>query len=527
MSEVTQIFRDQWKEFTKEDFFNELTIDECISGSGIHQAQYCFDYINNLNCVGFILEEPYIDRFYLDDYLHFYGSCHRTYPKTCKRLHFFSNVGLEENNPNILTELKNAYLGFIVVKPLPRVVIGRTVLIPYPNTNTIPEKGYTPNFSRHFLTLKEYSANLYGLPFKIKSLAFQQQDAVISACATTALWTVLEKTTAEYGYYTPTPYEITAKAHENYSNTRVIPSTGLTLEQIIQVIRFYGIEGEIYDYEHDPQVRLVKDNFLAPCYAYLRGGFPLFLGIDIEGKGYHAVAVVGYHLKERTEPDQEDVPFTGHRMDKFYIHDDNLGPFSRFFIHTEEANKGTKIFLTRDRSDDYSDEYYLNEDKPRKMTPVSLTIPVYRKIRYPFSDLKVALNELYQLLTRLDIFKENVNPLFEWDTYLTSVNQLKTAILYNEIIFPEKYRNLILKGDYPRFIWRSTFRVNGSPFLDVYADATEARNGNPFFAFFPTDSEFAQLIKESFSLSTSKNILDEYFHFPGLRVFLNRAINSL
>ena len=76
---------------------------------------------------------------------------------------------------------KEAYLDYIVVKPIPNSVIGFTVSKTYDTTIS----GSLDR--RDFWGTREYSANLFGVPLSINSLAFQELDSVVSACTTTAI----------------------------------------------------------------------------------------------------------------------------------------------------------------------------------------------------------------------------------------------------------------------------------------------------------------------------------------------------
>ncbi len=51
----------------------------------------------HISCKSIVKENMYVDKYYLDDYVHFYASCHRTYSKLCQRLHFFkTNVNHDD-----------------------------------------------------------------------------------------------------------------------------------------------------------------------------------------------------------------------------------------------------------------------------------------------------------------------------------------------------------------------------------------------------------------------------------------------
>ena len=98
--------------------------------------------IRHLRIVGaksYVLEDPYIDRDYTADYLHFYARTFRTYARHCKRAHFFSDdVSFLHRHPRSTERLlqlrqvasTSELLRVLryVIRPLPTAPIGRTVL---------------------------------------------------------------------------------------------------------------------------------------------------------------------------------------------------------------------------------------------------------------------------------------------------------------------------------------------------------------------------------------------------------------
>lgn len=121
------------------------------------QARYLYEYLTECKCKTIIVEEHYTDKDYLDDYLHFYATCHYPYPKTCKRLHFFNekieydDVITGEESVTSSDKLNDHYLGFVVVRPIQHIAIGRTVLKSYEHTNSNTLLGFLDN-TRHILT---------------------------------------------------------------------------------------------------------------------------------------------------------------------------------------------------------------------------------------------------------------------------------------------------------------------------------------------------------------------------------------
>ena len=259
----------------------------------------------------------------------------------CKRLHFFrtdiSQAQLLElvvrpSLPDSTHELGDEYLGFVVARPLPQAVIGRTVLRPWEDDGG----------RRAYTCVRPYEASLFGVPVSLSSLAFQEQDRVLGACATVALWSAFQKTADLFGTPTPTASVITRAASEIVHYGRPIPSDGLNVLEICRAVRHLGLEPEVTDVtEEVPLISLV--------YGYLRMGLPVVLGVEVEGKGLHAITLVGYSMQQDVVLQDEIpgggqfIPMLGRYIDKLYGHDDQIGPFSRLNVIPPMAVGGNLV----------------------------------------------------------------------------------------------------------------------------------------------------------------------------------------
>src|SRR5688572_14108540 len=155
------------------------------------RARYFDKYLADLGAKTIVVEYRYTDADYLDDYAFYYVKCFRDYDRHCTRLHFFSDIFTEQEFIQIIENraaeriksFREAYLGFIVVRPLPEASVGRTIL-----------KTYDDLDRRHYTCTRKYHSNLFGIDLSIKSLAYQEQDAILAACATVSLWCCFNKT---------------------------------------------------------------------------------------------------------------------------------------------------------------------------------------------------------------------------------------------------------------------------------------------------------------------------------------------
>jgi hypothetical protein len=181
--------------------------------------------------------------------------------KTENRCSFLEIVEGIATKPKV-KDFCNSYLGFIVVRPLPRAIIGRTILATYGSDGG----------RRNYTCTRKYKVNLFGIELSIeKSLAFQEQDTVVAACATVSLWSCFHKTSDLFGTLSPRPAVITQAANQVVPQARSFPSNGLVVQQMCNAIRYVGLEPEVID------VKRAKKNLplITLIYAHLRMGSPI------------------------------------------------------------------------------------------------------------------------------------------------------------------------------------------------------------------------------------------------------------
>lgn len=470
--------------------FNNITFLECLSESFSTdpdliksfisikpQFNYLLGYLHELNCKSILIERNYVDVDYLDDYVEYFAKCFVGYSKHCTRLHFFSSFLNQEIYTSSLlsnnhTSLFDSYLGFIVVRPLPTRMIGRSCL-----------KTYSDNGSRFYGATRDYLVHLHGLIFTVKSLAYQEQDSISAACATTAIWSALHGSAILFQHQIPTPIHITKHASENMPiSSRPIPSTGLTIEEMIRAIRSVGLEFDNISVLNLPEL------FKASIYAYTQFGLPIIVAVHLLEKaitpngeefnimGHHAVTVCGYNLLDSSISDYSELRIntSSQKINKVYIHDDQIGPFSRSEIvkNSIEYNiRGTR----------YISSYYLTtswldsnkEDGNVVMVPYSIIIPLYHKIRISLFNIIRLCNKRIALWARdntsnRDHLRENLT----WDIQLSTIGKVKEYILNNNNI--DKHIKIkYLYMNFPKFLWHVNLYLSNQHIKVTIYDATD------------------------------------------------------
>lgn len=453
-----------------------------VIGGKSHTA-YLAGYLRDLGANTILSEYVYTDQAFLEDYAGYYVRCFHAYRSRCTRLHFFQLEFKQQAISRVLSghldslfakKLRDSYLGFIVVRPLPYTIIGRTCLQAYPLENR-----------RHFLIMDEYPVNLFGIKLTVKrTLPFQEQDSVTAACATSALWSAFQKTGRLFPHHMPSPVEITKSATMRFRvDERDFPSHGLTLSQMAHAIIGVGL---------DPLPVKLKDEYSSKLllqstvYAYLQGGLPVLLIADMfdctlpmkpKCKGPHAVTITGYNMGDDPPTPYGPTKFLlrASRIDKFYAHDDGVGPFARMELKSPPVwqSSGKPTLSTSWANEDGDMGYFWAEGSV-------LLIPLYHKIRISFS-------AVFALLSHFDEFIEELRkrkglPLtqrLEWDIRLSQVNDLKGEFATSNDVTDHDRRTILLTS-LPRFVWCATARSEDRKIMDLLFDATDIEQGSFF-----------------------------------------------
>ncbi len=472
--------------------------DYLRSGDDSH-LRYLTGYLTSLDCHWMVIEDGYIDRDYLDDYANYYSKCFREYKRFCRRIHFFKELREDEflkyattgDGEDILQTLQGNYLGFLVVKPLPETRIGRTLLATYEGTVT---DGPEVMGDRTIRCLDHHYAHLGGFSLSVDSLPFQEQDSVTAACATSAIWSALQCTARRFGYYAPTPFEITKAATMYFQESRPFPNTGLNVSQICRAIISTGLEPDINEYL-DPAIeeRVPKNILMADIYAYLRAGIPVIALVTLDGLGEHAVTLTGYRIDEGAEPWDEmhsvhkrDYGFylMGSRIAQLYGHDDQLGPFAKMGVVVPDGGGAIRF------ESDWTDR----DGKPIGMWPFMMVTPVYKKIRVPFT---APLPYVFEVQTVIDpsgtLRKKGF--VIEWDAYLSEISSYK-AEMFNREDLPKEVKGDIMSASFPRFFWRYRAFCGSEELFEVLADATDFERSFQLFRMTHFSPEFRDVLVE-------------------------------
>jgi hypothetical protein len=302
--------------------------------SGSRRTDYMKQYLSDQGATVILCENDYVDTDFLTDYCSYYARCFARQDRQCKRLHFFRGVTDDVVAKAVLDRDQafwrdvaygspRKYLGFIVMRPFG--ILGRTLLQTYDPVDRDGKRRYFPAaIANH-----PRSPNLFGVRLPVDSLEYQEQDGAVCACATVALWCAARKLQSLFGFpRSYSPSEITQIACDVFPHPgRSYPSGGLNIYQIVGFLKKEGLEVE-YLRTSDLDASGRAEHLLTLVHAYLRFGIPIICGLELKKAGaadqYHAVTMVGYKTPSDWGPGNRALS-----IGEFYVHDDQVGPFSR------------------------------------------------------------------------------------------------------------------------------------------------------------------------------------------------------
>lgn len=438
-----------------------------------------------------VVENEYVDTHFIDDFCGHYGRCFVPYGRKCVRLHFFSRrfeladlyeILISNQDKNIVENVLGQYLGYIVLRPIPASIFAKVCLA----ADIVERPGYK-------IMNKPYRTHLCGLTFVVPTIAFQEQDHAISACATVALWMGLNAAPGILPRDVPSPYEINEivkmrPVDLQLSNT---VDRGLNVSQMVSVIN-----------ERDFEALAIRPATFgyakAVIRAYIGIGIPVLLGLDLHHRsaepeqrtflGKHAVTVIGFEGEESLHPfeatigtvkaynpDGINLYLESSAMKSLIVHDDQIGPFSKMVFPGEYSRSLETEWI--DPTAEGNVDAFIDV----------LTVMNIPKVRIRFSSILEIVMEINR--TVYNLYQDEC--LFiSWDIRLVNVCALKREIRS----LPESQINNddkldILTRSLPRYIWTADllvrvddkeYRRSPTRITSYYFDATDMENAGIF-----------------------------------------------
>lgn len=410
------------------------TVLDYLGGSS--QAHYFSRYVVEMGATFFLVEEHYIDKDFLLDYQKFYSRSFEVIEPRTTRIHFFKDIKSEGEllekimDPLATKELNDRYLGFTLRKPVQDrygvPILGRSVITPYPTDGAGHQRTFITCYQR---------MNLFGHELTIHTLPFQSQDRGVGACASAALWSALNQLSVRFEVKKQSLYEITELANNGVmTESRAFPSEGLTTGQICGYIRAMGLEIEYLGMNKIQKMPDKKELISNAIRTYVSAGIPVIAGIALVNEGndpeYHAVVISGI------SPSMNGI------LSEIYVHDDQIGPFASVF-----SDDG---FLTWKYARGGWSEY-------ERVELDALIIPLYHKIRLPYSDV---------WHMKVELLEEPGIELLSFDFY--ELRDYKRRLLGLRI----RSRDVAITRQLPRYVWAFRVRHDDGTVEESIIDAT-------------------------------------------------------
>ncbi len=281
--------------------------------------------VEETGCQTAIIEKEPDEKEFKLEYEKHYKNVFRVNSHNVERLHFFEGC---INHEDEIKEGDSRYLGYCDIRPLqPPSVSGALI-----DQRVFIKK----NNDFLFLVCKrKFNVSFMGKTLNIEAFPYLQQDGSVIRCAQAALTSI----SMYWGNDLRGPYftELTKKIP---TGNRVIPSSGMTGQQIGIALEELGKEAVLYQYLDDDNAKNVPLQHREQIiYRYLESGIPVIVGITT-GSEMHALVIVGHTFTPDSWAAQTATsyfmsPKTGFKyhcctnwIERFVVQDDNLGPYT-------------------------------------------------------------------------------------------------------------------------------------------------------------------------------------------------------
>ncbi|MFC2027878.1 hypothetical protein ACFLU3_04245 [Chloroflexota bacterium] len=270
-------------------------------------------------CKSVIVEREYIDKEFASCYGRFYYRLFMNIPKRCTRLHFFSETIRRIDLANV--ESTDSYLGYVVVRPISVMPVGRTVLSPE----------ITSRSDEFVLTQSTHEVNLAGSRLFVDGMSFIQQDGRVAACASAAAWMATDYLSQKYSLQSKSTIEITELATGyDFPRFRSTPGRGLTIPEISKSFTAMGYSPQTYDHPWPREARQT-------IYSCVESKIPAILALSFP-EGHHSMVAIGHSFRSPKDPQLRKVD--GKRKLTYY---DNTEWVPEFIVHDDQGGLYGKL----------------------------------------------------------------------------------------------------------------------------------------------------------------------------------------
>lgn len=267
-----------------------------------------------------VVEYPYVDKVYRDSFYTYYSSKLHEYQRDCIRVSIFKRE-IDESfflNEDKYETLRDNYLGFFVIRPIPSFPLGRSL---------ISAEAYKKSDFLHCKT--DMSVTCGGLKFDAVGFPYASQNTETLSCAETTLWALMEYFSNKYSDYEPLLPSRIISILQSISVERQLPSKGLDVAKLSYALKTIGFGTKIYSRN---QFKEELDHIIS---MYVESGIPIIATLENAQIG-HAILCAGrdtINMKSLASEPMIDGFIDFDRIKKKYVFiDDNFPPYQLSFL---------------------------------------------------------------------------------------------------------------------------------------------------------------------------------------------------
>jgi hypothetical protein len=401
-----------------------------------------------------IIEYPYVDKMFRDTFYHYYSSKLELIPRNSIRISFFDIEIKKEDFQDEETikkfQTNNNYLGFLTLRPTFPKVIGRSGISPNAKKNSI-----------FFCCKTNLDVTVNHIRFRVKCFPHSSQDNQTITCAETTIWSLYEYLGNRYPEFKPIYPSTIHQILQRYSYKRLMPSEGLTAEQVTFVVRELGLGAMIYSRNKYP---IDFDTLIS---IYVESGIPLIAVLSDEHKTIgHAVNIIGrQQIDCKSVISQNPEKITCESDSYINVIDFNKMPLEYIFIDDNHCPYQQASLANPCK--------YYSEAKWHNCIITNIIVPLYPKI---YLEATRARHNFLKYLVNSKIgIKDTESIIIK--LFLASSRSYKEHLALNKSVNPN-IKALFLNRVMPKFIWvgevsKSTSYERGICDGIILQDATE------------------------------------------------------
>lgn len=385
--------------------------------------------------IHFVIEYPYVDRVYRDSYYSYFSTKMNVYKKDCIRLSFFSGEvrAGQFRDESQISDLRNRYLGFMILRPTIPNVIGRSVISPL------------ALLQHDFLCVtSKFQSTACSVKFEVTGFPHSSQDTETITCAETSVWAIMEYFASKYPEYKPALPSVIIDVLKKRSNFRQIPSEGLNVDQMGYALREFGFGTKIYSRDE------YGDGIKNLISTYIESGLPLLAAVSNTHNGgavSHAVLLVGHCNTTEANIDNLQIKDEQNAKLNFLLQQRNIqiidnDDIERDFVVVDD-NRPVYQFVPLDQpARHYQDSTWANCEI------IHFLVPLYPKI---YLDAFLAKKYIKTLLLE-NQFNIPIGAELFIRVFLTSSRSYKDYLSQDRSFHPD-LRDFILEVPMSKFIW--------------------------------------------------------------------------